>query len=110
MVAACRGLDYPAIVAHSPEAVAQLRQVATALNLDLGRLRADASEALAAYARAQPPQAERPVVVAEADSERRRRCVEVLTKAGLGSGSASFTAVMPRNGWCPSRRLRIGVG
>ncbi len=85
MVAASRGLDYAAIVAHQPEAIARLRQVATELRLELGRLRSGSDEALDAYARVQPQPSGRPVVASEALAERRRHCVDALGRAGLGA-------------------------
>lgn len=84
MVEASRRLDYPAILAHHPEAIAQLKQVAAELRLDLGRLRPVSDEALAEYAQVQPQPKMRPVAPQPSVQERRRACVEALTKAGLG--------------------------
>lgn len=84
MVEASRRLDYPAIIAHDPKAIARLRQVATELRLDLDRLRQGPDQSLADYAQVQPQPKERPVLPAEDAQERRRRCVDALTRAGLG--------------------------
>lgn len=84
LVEASRRLDYHAILAHDPVAIARLRQVATDLRLDLDRLRKSSDQALADYAQAQPQPRERQVAPEVTDQERRRRCVDALTKAGLG--------------------------
>ena len=86
LVEASRRLDYPAIVAHEGAAISQLRQVAGELRLDLGRLRGDVDEQRqSAYAQLQPPPKRRPVAEPTSVHERRRRCADALTKAGLGA-------------------------
>ncbi len=84
MVEASRRLDYPAIIAHQSAAIARLQQVASELRLDLDSLRRSSDETLDAYAHAQPQPKARPVVEPESVQERRRRCADALTKAGLG--------------------------
>jgi hypothetical protein len=69
LVDTCRRLDYAAILAHRPEAVAALSQAVDALRLELPR---------------RPPADLAPAVAATAQ-KRRRRLVEALSHAGLGS-------------------------
>lgn len=84
MVEASRRLDYAAIIAHESTAIARLQQVATELRLNLDSLRRGSDETLEGYAQAQPQPKARPVLEQESVQERRRRCADALTKAGLG--------------------------
>ena len=75
-------LDYEAIVAHEPDAVAVLQEVVKTIRGKRG------DEALASYATAPPVPRQPEVSIAEDKvslQERRRAFLEVLSQAGLGA-------------------------